>query len=503
MKIENNERFRRYTSPAVFEKIREYPSVSAMWENCLSEYPDVPAIADDGKTYTFAETESHTAAFRSVLSAKGVSGRVGIIMQNSFDFAKVFLAVVTSGSTAVILPPQLDAKTVFGCTMKFGLNALVYQPGMEEKTSVIASQDPSFTLVSADETGADSLPLTETDAKTPCVIMFTGGTTGKSKGALLSNGAVMQGVVNGCYGYSDVFGQRYLLVLPLSHVFGLVRNLLSSLYTGSTLFICRDAKDMFRDIAVFRPTILVLVPALAEMALSLSRKFGKNMLGGDMKYIICGAAAVSPYLVAEYDKLGIVLFPGYGLTESANLVSGNPEPVRKPESVGLPYPHQELKIVDGELWFRGSNMMESYIGEENSGIDEEGWFHTGDLARIDDEGFLYITGRIKELIVLANGENVSPAEVEAHFNEISLVQDSQVFEDINENGTHILALEVVPRASEMAALGAEDPNGVLMSELRRVNQSLPSFQRVNRIGIRDKDFERTPSMKIVRYHRCS
>ena len=144
---------------------------------------------------------------------------------------------------------------------------------------------------------------------------------------------MLQGVVNSCLGVPDTFEQRYLLVLPLSHVFGLIRNMLASLYTGSTLFICRDNKNMFRDAAQFQPTIMVLVPALADMMLTLSKKFGKKMFGDALQTIICGAANVPPYLIEEYHKLGVNLYPGYGLTESANLVSGNPEPLTKPDSV--------------------------------------------------------------------------------------------------------------------------------------------------------------------------
>ena len=239
------------------------------------------------------------------------------------------------------------------------------------------------------------------------------------------------------------------------------------------------------------------------MALTLSKKFKRNMLGEDLKYIICGAAAVPPYLLSEYRKQGVTLFPGYGLTESANLVSGNPETVSKPDSVGLMYPNQEYKIVDGELWLKGRNMMLGYIGEDAAEAYEDGWFKTGDLVRVDEEGFLYITGRIKEIIVLSNGENVSPAAVEANFNALPFVQDSQVFEDVNEQGIHFLALEVVPRMTELAAITDEDPNGYMMRELERVNKTLLPYERVSRIVIRDTDFARTPSMKIVRYKKCN
>lgn len=499
MKSKSREVFRKYTDPEIFDRIREFGTVSEMWENCLREYPDSVAVADAGETYTFAELERDAADFRTLLGKD--ARRVGILVSNSYAFVRAYLAVVTSGLTAMILPVQLDDKTVFGCCMKYGLDTLVYQPEMQEKTAIVSMRAPQVQLIASDAVSGIQTPMRACRKEDPCVIMFTGGTTGKSKGALLSNEAVMQGTVNGCYGYHDVFGQRYLLVLPLSHVFGLIRNLMTSLYTGSTLFICRNNKDMFRDIAAFRPTILVIVPALAEMALTLSKKFGRNMLGADMKYIICGAAAVAPYLIGEYQKFGITLFPGYGLTESANLVSGNPESAEKPDSVGIPYPNQELRVENGELWLKGSNIMQGYVAEPEEPSFEDGWFRTGDLVRFDEDGFLYITGRIKEVIVLPSGENISPAELEKQFNELPFVQDSQVFEDVAENGAHILALEIVPRATELPALG-ENPEKVMLDGLQKVNQTLPSYARVSRIVIRDSDFARTPSMKIVRYQKC-
>lgn len=496
----SREIFRGYTDTETFEKIVEMKSVSEMWDRCLREFGEKTAIEDTGAACTFSQLGEDVSRFRAMLPRDG-GKRIGILIPNSLDFVKVFLAAATAGHCAVILPPQLDEMSVFGCCMKYSIDALVYAPELAEKTKIAAAKRPELPLISSDTVSEETAPMVYPNAEDPCAIMFTGGTTGKSKGALLSNGAVMQGTVNGCYGYEEVFFQRYLLILPLSHVFGLIRNLLTSLYTGSTLYICRNMQDMFREIAAFRPTILVLVPALAEMALTLSRKFGRNMLGSDLKYIICGAAAVAPYLVEEYGKFGVKLFPGYGLTESANLVSGNPDSDKVPESVGYFYPHQEYKIVDGELWLRGANMMTGYVGEEEDDAYEDGFFKTGDLVRFDEKGRLYITGRIKEVIILPNGENVSPAEVEAHFNALPFIQDSQVFEDKNEAGAPILALEVVPRATELSKLGEGETKARILEELQKVNDTLPTYQRVNKITIRDTDFARTPSMKIVRYKK--
>jgi len=496
----DREKFRPYNSPEEFDRIVYYNSVGEMWENCVKEYAQRTAIEDDGKKYTYEQLEEQASFLRPRF---GEGKRVALLCPNSYDFVKAYLAIVTSGSTAVILPPQLPPEAVFGCCMKLGANMLAYHPALSEKLATVKAAAPQFPLVDITEAAAKKKDTVLSKPTDPCVVMFTGGTTGRSKGALLNHRAVIEGTVNGCYGVGHVFGQRYMLILPLSHVFGLIRNLMTCLYTGSAMFICRSNKDMFRDIATFRPTIMVMVPALAEMALTLSRKFGRNMLGDDLKYIICGAAAVSPYLIEEYPKMGISLLAGYGLTESANLVSGNPNSVGKPESVGIPYPNQQLRIVNGELWLKGDNMMDGYVGDEaeNAAAYEDGWFKTGDLVKIDGDGYLYITGRSKEIIVLANGENVSPAEVEARFNTPAFIADTQVFEDVLPNGTHILALEAVPRATELKGIEG-DVKEYITKELEKINATLPPYQRVSRIEIRDTDFERTPSMKIVRYHKC-
>ena len=144
-------------------------------------------------------------------------------------------------------------------------------------------------------------------------------------------------------------------------------------------------------------------------------------------------------------------------------------------------------------------MMEGYVGVEEPGAYEDGWFRTGDLVRLDEEGYLYITGRIKEIIVLPNGENVSPAEVETHFNALPFIQDSQVFEARSALGEPILALEVVLRPTELTDMDDAARKAFAVAELEKVNRTLPGFSQVSRIVVRDTDFERSPAMKIVRY----
>lgn len=504
MKTNSKEVFRKFMDEEDFLRIKDYDTVSEMWINCLKEFSDLDAIVDGDIKKTYIELENDMKKVRGYLLSLNLKtgDRVGIFYKNSYDFVVSYLGTVTSGLCACVLPAHLDDKSLYGCTRMFGLKALLYGEDQEEKTSLVKTLGIPTHTGPFDCEGKEVVQ--EVSGKDPCIIMFTGGTTGKSKGALLSNKAVMQGTVNGCYGTKGVFNNRYLLVLPLSHVFGLIRNLMTCLYTGSCMSICKNNKDMFRDIAMFRPTVLVVVPAIVELALNLSKQFQKNMLGDSLKYVICGAAAVSPYLIKECASIGISLLPGYGLTESANLVSGNPLALEKPSSVGLFYPNQEYKIVDGELYLKGDNMMDGYVsmGDDNALAYEDGWFKTGDLVKVDEDGMLYITGRSKEIIVLSTGENVSPQELEAKFNTLSTIQDSQVFEDAGEDGKHFLSLEVVPRLTEIKRLNISNPVEYITEQLNEINSTLLPYERVAKIVIRDKDFERTPSMKIARYHKC-
>lgn len=492
--------FAKYTDEKTLQRIKCFDSINELWETSVKEFKDEVALQDKDRQWKYGELDQKVAQFRAILKENGLNKGdfVGVFAPNTIEWVKAYLAIETLGCVAVLLPPHLPEQALFGCGMKFNMKAIVYHPALQGKIDALNAMPHKMKLINVLEENEKEEPAVKVEPKDPAVIIFTGGTTGKSKGALLNHKALCRGSCNGCYGIPNVFNQRYLLILPLTHVFGLVRNLLTSLQTGSALFICLNNKDMFRDIAIFRPTILVMVPALAEMCLNLSKQFKKNMLGDSLTHIICGASTVPPYLVKEYKPLNITLLPGYGLTESANLVSGNPLSDYKPASVGFPYPGQDLKVVDGELWIKGDNVMDCYYNdpEENkNAFSEDGYFKTGDLVRFDDEGFLFIVGRIKEIIVLSTGEKISPFDLENKFDELDIIQDSMVYLD---EQTNQLVIQVYPRMVELAKLQLANPDEYIKQEVNRVNNSLPSFMRVSRIIIRKEDFVRTPAMKIIR-----
>ena len=192
--------------------------------------------------------------------------------------------------------------------------------------------------------------------------------------------------------------------------------------------------------------------------------------------------------------MGIDIFPGYGMTETACIALGNPIPMEKVNSVGMPYPNEEIKIVNGELWIKGDNLLTDYIGTDEQAWNDEGWFQTGDLAKIDEDGYVYILGRSKNVIVLKNGENIYPEELESKFNKLESVRDSEVYVD-NDGKEEFLALDVVLR-------DVEESKESILDKLWKINNNQRFVERVRKINIRENDFERTANKKIVRRRKC-
>ena len=498
--------FRKFSSAENFEKIVNVKTVPELL-SLIKKYAALPAVKKtDGGYATYEELLSDVYAVAAFLKKKGLKNgeNVGLFCPNSYAFAAASLGIMASGCTAVLIPPQLDDKTLFGFSKKYALKGLIFGEELKEKTALL---DPSSLLLAdfasaCEEKAGEEAVDTAIAEKDPACIIMTGGTSGRSKGAVLSHTALMAGMINGVYGIDDCFGLSYYCIMPLTHVFGFIRNLLTALYSGSCIAFNADKRKMFDELRECKPTILVIVPALAELFLNLIKAYGVGMLGGRVKLMICGAANVPPYLSKEYHKLGIHFCAGYGLTEFANMVSGNPDTVALPESVGMLFPDQEGRIVNGELWLRGRNMMTCYYAEpeENAAAFEDGWFKTGDLARFDENKNLFIIGRSKDVIVMSNGENVSPAYIEAKIDELDFIQDSLVTETVSEFGAQILQAEVVLRKSVVAAMNipAEELNVFVIKKVLEVNDRLFDYERISKVVIRDRDFDRTPAMKIIR-----
>lgn len=491
-----NEYFYSMLTEEERELLKYMPTVNGLLAFASSQFADRPAISDGNVTYTYKQLNERVAVRRGYLKKLKLNkgDRVAVFSPNTLEAMELYLAIVTSGCISVMLPAQLDSVTLAGLCKKFGVSAVFYDKSLEEKA--VAS---GITAYKSDFVDCEPAPAATVFKDTICSICLTGGTTGTPKGAVLNHGAIMRGAFNGCFISGGVLYQRYIAILPLSHIFGLVKGFLSSLYTGGLTFECRDVKQAFGLIPVLKPTTLVLVPGMAEIIVSLTRLKGRAY-SESLETLIIGAAPVPPRLMKAIDDLGIQVLAGYGLTEGANLSAGNKDVMSCPDSMGMVYPEQQYKVVDGELRIKGDNLMNGYWDNPTAtaeAFDEDGWLCTGDLVEVNENGYIRIVGRIKNLIILPNGENVSPEELEEIFYKNEYVKDCLVKED-ELNGRPVIGIEFLPEPTAVKDMTPDEINTLFRKIVSEENKNLPSYKHISKISVRTEDFKRTNSMKIAR-----
>lgn len=483
-----------------FIRLSYLPTIPQLLEKIEADYAEMPAITENKITTTYKQFAENIGKRRAFINSLGLTkgSTISVLERNSQDAIELYLAIMSAGYIVNMLPSQLAGPALSGSLKKFNSAALFVRNEFE---CVVKNACIEIPVYPSDSIGDEYEPVFSGIVKdTEAAIYFTGGTTGVPKGAILTHGNLMRGAYNGIFMPGKAIGaHRYITFLPFSHVFGSIRGLLSCLYTGSHLFTCTDMKMGIGSIPFIKPTCLVLVPGLCEIILGLAKMQGEAFLGGCLKTIIAGAANVPPRLIGDLDKFGISVLQGYGLTESANLVSGNADYRQKPESVGQIYPEQETKIVNGELWLKGDHIFKGYYGdpEKTAECFEDGWFKTGDLAKIDQDGFLFIVGRIKNLILLDNGENISPESIEDLFYSNHYIKDCLV-QQVEKNGQHILGIQILPNTAAFMGAPQSEIEEKIRDIVNDVNATLPSFMQLRNIVVRTEDFKRTGSMKIQR-----
>ena len=482
-----------------FERIPYLPTMGEFVNWFTAEYADMPALSDQTNTITYAELGKRVARRRAFIQGLGLprGAHIAILDRNSRDAVELFLAVTSAGYVAMLFPASLPEMAVVGSCMKFDIAALFVRDEFKPLTAKLQG----VKVLSTGEMADTEAPAAVIDPESPAAIFFTGGTTGSPKGAVLSHRALMRGNYNAIFKPGKVIGvHRYIGLLPLSHVFGLIAGTMGCLYTGNLWYSCEDMKATVGKLPVLKPTILVIVPGICDILAGLVKMYGPQFLGGGLRMIISGAANVPPRLVETFSKLGVEFCFGYGLTETANLTSANADAVEKPTSIGRIYPGQETKLVDGELWVKGDNLFSGYYKDPErtaEALTEDGWLRTGDLCHFDEEGFLYINGRIKNLIILSNGENVSPESLEEPFYADPCVRDAMVKED-DLNGNSVIAIEILPLMPAFDGKPWEEVEAYMKALVDKVNATLPSTHQIRKVTVRTEDFKRTGSMKVSR-----
>ncbi len=481
-----------------YERIPYLPTMGQFVDWFTKEYADKPALSNQVDTITYKELGERVARRRAFIEGLGLpkGAHIAIWDRNSQDAIELYLAVTSAGYVVMNLPSMLPEMAVIGSCMKFDIAAIF----VREEFMPMTTKLQGVKVLPAASIAETGVPSADIDPDSTAAIFFTGGTTGQPKGAVLSHRALMRGNYNAIFKPGHVIGvHRYIALLPLSHVFGAIAGLCGCFYTGNLMFTCEDMKATIGKLPVIRPTLLVIVPGICDILAGLCKMYGPQFLGS-LKMIISGAANVPPRLTEIFTKMGVTFCFGYGLTETANLTSANADAVTHPTSIGKIYPGQETKIVDGELWVKGDNIFSGYYKDPEKTAEvltPDGWLRTGDLCRFDEDGFLYITGRIKNLIILSNGENVSPESLEEPFYADPCVRDAMVKED-ELNGQQVIAVEILPFMPAFEGKPFEEVQAYMNALVAKINATLPSTHRIIKVTVRTEDFKRTGSMKVAR-----
>ncbi len=340
------------------------------------------------------------------------------------------------------------------------------------------------------------------------MILFTSGTTGKSKGVMLSHGNLIDNVF--CT-TEDLPMEKeiYLNVLPIHHVFCLNGDVLTSLRYGNVLCLNQDMAKLVDHLRLFEPTRFRVVPMIAKSLYNrvaiASRQdpdrpieeIRDSVFGKNIRRISSGGGYLSPDLAECYRGIGIAIAQGYGMSECSPKIS-SPDWDRpdKVASVGRIVDGCEVRVVDGEIQAKSPSVMMGYYKYPErtaEALTEDGWLCTGDLGYLDDEGFLYLTGRKKNLIILSNGENVAPELLENLFENERLVEEVLVYD---ENDS--IVVEIYPNYKYAQTAGIKDIESAIQDIVKERNQALPTYEHMTKCRIREVPFEKTSSKKIIR-----
>ncbi|NQU39518.1 MAG: AMP-binding protein [Lentisphaerae bacterium] len=492
---------------------------------------------------------------------------VAIHLDNCRQWMEIYLGVVSGGCTAVPIDAKLhpqevahilhdsEAVLLFGSARTFATLKEIQAevPALSNAVlvdgeSILSMTDSRFTARDYEQTLAQVQGASERDdsrfnrcdpdQSDVASIIYTSGTTGRPKGAMLTHGNFSSNVESMMHCLDVRPSDNLLLVLPLHHAFAFSVNFLLPLFCGAQVSFVQSLKTVGEDAREVSPTLLVGVPLLLEKLYArimggmkknrlgyflyragLKRpviKAVQSKLGGRLRACVVGGAPSSTEVLRGYAALGIPVIEGYGLTETAPVLTFNPLNAPLPGSVGIAVPGVEVKIREpdeegiGEIMGRGPNIMKGYFKnpQATAEVMDGAWFRTGDLGYINPDGYVIITGRIKSLIVNREGKNIYPEEIEAQILTSNRILEAIVvgFTEEGETGERVGVI-VVPNLEvvETMRTASDEPFTVealtelMVAEVKRVTRSIADYKRPRRIEVRTEAFEKTSTSKVKRF----
>lgn len=495
---------------------------------------------------------------------------VAVIGENCYQWISTYFAVANGVGTVVPLDKELSQDEIYNLIQTAGCKAVFYTSTfekyftnyeLEHKFNLEVyfdrenkeNQDQWCKLLAEGqaliEGGDRSFIDAELNPDEVKILLFTSGTTDVAKAVMLSHRNIASDVMSTCKIVQLRPDERGLSILPIHHTFESTIGIMVLLFQGCSIAFFEGLKYVVKNLEEAKCSMLVGVPLIFESiydkiwkqakksgkdkALKVAIKLNKTLkalgidksrtifksvydsFGGNLRLLVTGAAAIDPNVVRGFQDLGFEIVMGYGLTETAPLLTGTPDfgnRYKKAGSVGPVIPDGELDIVDkndegiGEIIYRGPNVMHGYykMQEKTDEVIIDGWFHTGDLGFVDEEGWLYITGRKKNIIVTKTGKNIYPEEIEKHLMKIKYIEECMVYGiDGDGNDDTVVSVQVRPDYEEIYADHGQDFDDdqvyyLIKKNISEMNQEMPNYKRVRNVVIRKDEFIKTTTKKIKR-----
>jgi len=459
---------------------------------------------------TWCEVADDAAHLAAAIQATGVmrGDRVAHVSENRYEWIITDLAINLSGAVHVPIHVTLSGQQIAEQIADCGAR-LVFVASEELLAKFAALLAADVEIWIHDECAAKPQAVgaptwKEIDPDALATILYTSGTTGRPRGVMLSQ----RNLAFNAAAVADVHGggadQTRLCILPLSHIYARTCDLYTWVYRGWRLVLAESRETLARDCQLAQPTAMSAVPFVYQRIAEKLQASAptdeatalREVFGGKMERPSCGGAPLAPHVEAWYAERGLPILPGYGLTETSPVIATSTTDCRRRGSVGRPLPNVEVRIAsDGEILVRGPNVMLGYWRDEAASADmiRDGWLHTGDLGELDDDGFLYVAGRKKELIVLSTGKKVIPTRVEPLLTASPLIEQAAVFGE----GRPALVALIVPSARGLASAEA------IAEEIKRRLASCAYEEQVRQFTLLDQPFsiergELTAKMSLCR-----
>lgn len=495
---------------------------------------------------SFNQTWSEISAIGTFFYGRGLDGqkKIAIIGENCFEWMIIYYATLVGCNITVPMDAKLPEEDLADQLIRCGCDALVYTdkfigmvenfkkyPDMPEMQYFNITDDYADFISEGEkalENGEKAFLNAEVKPEDLACIAYTSGTTAKSKGVMLTHKNIASNCSSACRAHT---GRHAIGFLPLNHTYAWVSALFSSYILTEWGYLCDGIGNIQGDLKKYQPYNFSGVPLVVEtiydriwktarrtgreeilkkglkisntlmkLGIDRRRKIFKTIidnLGGNLNMIVCGGANLDPKYEKGMHDFGIEIYNGYGMTECSPAITCNRPGKSKFGSVGVPLDCCEIKIHNpdedgvGEIYVRGDNVTVGYYGDPEAtaaAFDGE-WFKTGDHGRIDEDGFLFMVGRKKNLICLSNGKNVSPEELEDKLSRIEYVSEVLVFEEKGQ-----ICAELFLNEEDYP-----DAKARIKGDIDEFNRNMPLFKNIARFEIRDTEFPKTTTLKIVRY----